>query len=371
MSSGTATSEAPAIAGAAWSSRRLAAVSISGSWGMYLAFIAIRLRIIAFPREILVLERHLLTAGAGAALTWALYLMLRRIEHRSVIARILAALVLAAPAAILLTVINYDVLYVLSPDRLWPAQVRHAVTLRGVIARTIAETYFMFTGWATLYTAVSSAVESQDAQRCAALSEAETRAAQVRALRYQINPHFLFNALNTVSALVMRGDTEGAERTIQALSLFLRSSLVTEAVEDSTLAAELALQLLYLEIEQVRFGDRLRIDLAVPDGLQPALLPPLLLQPVVENVIRHAVANTNQTVTMMIGAFADDDRLHLLVEDDGPGASNLSGSGIGLRNVAARLMLRFGAAAQCDHGPRPGGGFRVELVLPLRMARSA
>ena len=354
-------------AGPAWSSRRVAVATVAGSWALYLLFIAVRLTIIRFPRELLLLERHLLTALAGAGLTWALYLLLRRLERASIVLRIIAAAMLALPAALLLTLIDYEILYVLDPERVWSARVLQEVTLRGVIARVLPEMYFVFTGWATLYTSVSSALESQEAQRSAAVLQAESRDAELRALRYQLNPHFLFNALNTVSALVMRGDADGAESTIQALSLFLRSALVTEAVEDTTLGEELDLQCLYLEIEQVRFGGRLRVLMAVPVALRPALLPPLLLQPLVENVIRHAVAPAPAPVTMTIDAFAEADRLCIRVEDDGRGGSAPAGTGIGLRNVEARLLARFGGDARCAHGPRAGGGFRVELVLPLRM----
>lgn len=314
---------------------------------------------------------HLLSASVGASITWALYLVLRRLEHAWIALRIAVALLLAVPAAALLVFVNYKVLFTLAPAWIWPDQFRQAVTLRGVIARTVLEIYFVFTGWATLYSSVSSALESQAVQRRAAVLQAESRDAQLRALRYQLNPHFLFNALNTVLALVMRGDTEGAEDTIQALSLFLRSTLEFDAVEDTTLAEELDLQRLYLQIEQVRYGDRLHVRFAMPNTLRRALLPPLLLQPLVENVIRHAVAPAEMPVTMTIDAFANDEKLHLLVEDDGRGDSGLSGTGIGLRNAASRLATRFGTAARCDHGPRQGGGFRVELVLPLRLKPAA
>ena len=105
----------------------------------------------------------------------------------------------------------------------------------------------------------------------------------------------------------------------------------------------------------------------MPDRLGRALLPSLLLQPLVENVIRHAIARARETVTMEVSAFVEENRLHLLVEDDGPAIGTSSGHGIGLRNVAARLAARYNEAGHCTHGPRPGGGYRVELVLPFRL----
>ena len=358
---------ATAVAGMAWSARRLAVVSIAGSWAVYLTFVATRLAIIGFPRELLLMQRHLLTACTGAALTSVLYLLLRRIERAPIVVRIAAALLLAVPAAGLLSVINFYFLYVLARAAIWSGIGRNAQHLGGIFARTILEIYLVFAGWGAVYTSVSSALQSQEAQRRAATLRAETRAAQLQALRYQLNPHFLFNALNTVSALVMRGDTDGAESTIQALSLFLRSALVSEALEDSRLADEIALQQLYLDIEQVRFGERLCVRWSVPDRLGRALLPPLLLQPLVENVIHHAVARARATVTMNVCAFEEESRLHLLVEDDGLSGGTSPGHGIGLSNVAARLAARYDEAAHCTHGPRSGGGYRVELVLPLRL----
>lgn len=344
---------------------RVAAVSIAGTWGFYVAFWAVRLKISLFPRPLLLIEWHFFVASVGACLTWLLYLVIRRLERAAIAERIAAALILAVPATIMLALVNYEFLFVLAPARLWAPRFLAGITLKGVVAHTIMEMYLVFAGWAFLYTSVWSALESQDAQRRAAIAQAESQEARLRALRYQLNPHFLFNALNTVSALVMRGDKDGAERTIQALSLFLRSTLETKTLEDVTLGEELELQRLYLDIEKVRFGERLRVHMCVPDELRSALLPPLLLQPLVENVIRHAVTRADEPVTMTIAAAAVGDRLDLVVEDDGRADVAETGAGIGLRNAASRLVARYGAAARCSHGPRPGGGFRVELALPL------
>ena len=348
-----------------WSARRVAGISIAATWSSYLALIAARLTLIAFPRELLLLERHLLTAASGAMMTWVIFLVLRYVKRPSIILRLGSAALLALPAAFFLTVVDYAIMYMIAPHDVWGDRVLQTVTLRGVIARVMPELYFVFTGWAALYTSVTSAVESQEAQRRAAEMQAESRNAQLRALRYQLNPHFLFNALNTVSALVMRGDAGGAESTIQALSLFLRSALTGEAAEDTTLGEELALQRLYLDIEQIRYGERLHVVVTVPLELQSALLPPLLLQPLVENVIRHAVAPTLGSVTMTIAASAQAGQLRLRVEDDGNGEGGPVGTGIGLRNVEARLAARFGDAARCQHGERSDGGFCAEIVMPL------
>ena len=108
------------------------------------------------------------------------------------------------------------------------------------------------------------------------------------------NPHLLFNALNTVSALVLEGDADGAERALMALSVFLRSALAQQTDEDLFLADEIAHELLYLEIERIRFGDRLRVEVLVPPALASARVPGLLLQPLVENAVRHGVSRISK-----------------------------------------------------------------------------
>ncbi len=356
------------VAGQAWSERQIVILSIAWTWSVYLALIAARLALIHFPRESALLGRTCLTAAAGAVVTWCVYLVLRLLRYVPFIPRVvIAATLVVFPAAIALTFVNYQALYVFAPQAIWSAQVLSGITLNGVVARTLPEMYFLLASWAALYGSVTGALQSRDVQRRAAALQAEVYEAQLRALRYQLNPHFLFNALNSLSALVMLGDRDRAEHVIQLLSAFLRSTLEGSEARDTTLAEEIAVQRLYLEIEQVRFRDRLRIEWLVPEELGPAELPPLLLQPIIENVLRHAVAPASAPVTMAITACIRRDKLHVAVEDNGHGRGAPGGIGIGLRNVASRLKVRYGDAARCDHGPLPAGGFRVEVVLPLHV----
>jgi LytS/YehU family sensor histidine kinase len=206
------------------------------------------------------------------------------------------------------------------------------------------------------------------AERRAAGAEREAREAQLRALRYQVNPHFLFNTLNSLSSLVMARRAEEAETMIVNLSAFFRSSLALDPAEDVTLADEIGYQLLYLDIEKVRFPDRLRVETDIPADLAAARVPPLLLQPIVENAIRHGVARSRDTVHVAIRAREEDGRLILIVENDatpvGPGRDD-PGTGVGLVNVCARLAARYAGQADCEHGPLDGGGYRVTISLPL------
>ena len=347
---------------------RFAALSIAGVWTLYVLLVALRTSVIAFPHKLALIERHALVALAGVLMTAALHLALRRLPARPFGTRLLAGLVLPAGPALILAALNYDVMFVFDPAELWSAAYRASVDLRTIAAQTILEDYFIFAGWAMLATAFDTATREVEASRQAALAALKAREAQLRALRYQLDPHFLFNALNTLSALVMRGDAERAEKAIAALSEFLRVTLAMEPSAEVTLEQEARLQALHLAIEEIRFGPRLRVDAVLDEAVKPALVPSLLLQPVVENVVRHALARVAGPVRLELRAHEDAGRLHLLVQDDAPGSSGEAGVGIGLKNIEARLALLYGAAARLEHGPREERGYRVRITLPLRTA---
>src|SRR5262249_14416448 len=135
-------------------------------------------------------------------------------------------------------------------------------------------------------------------------------------LRYQINPHFLFNTLNALSSLILQGDNARAERMVLSLSNFLRVSLENAPGDRLTLAEELAAQRQYLAIEQERFGERLNLGVSVPADLQDALVPGLILQPLIENAVKYGVARTRRSVAVEITAEAQDGTLTVSVRDD-------------------------------------------------------
>jgi len=195
--------------------------------------------------------------------------------------------------------------------------------------------------------------------------------AQIRALRYQLNPHFLFNTLNSVAALIGKRRSGDAERMVESLSDFLRSTLQMDCEKEIELAREIELQSLYLEIEKTRFPVRLQVAIDVPVALRDALVPNLITQPLVENSIKYGVARSSEPVRLEIVAREVDGQLSLRIRDDGGNADGPAppqGTGTGLRNVSERLGLHFGAAANLTAGPRPGGGFSTEIVMPLRRA---
>jgi LytS/YehU family sensor histidine kinase len=232
---------------------------------------------------------------------------------------------------------------------------------------------FFFIAWSAFYLANRAQSEALAAQRRVAIAESAAQAAQVRALRYQVNPHFLFNTLNSLSSLVMTGRTDRAEAMLLALSTFFRTSLSLEPGANVPLAEEIDLQRLYLDIEKARFPDRLHVEIDVPSELEQARLPALLLQPIVENAIKYGVSKSRKAVLIRIEArHLDDHRMVVEVSnrmktgggDELPAATH-EGTGVGLSNVCQRLDARFGSRASCRYGPVHSGGFKVSLTMPV------
>lgn len=204
---------------------------------------------------------------------------------------------------------------------------------------------------------------SRAAERLALESTVVARDAELRALRAQLHPHFLFNSLNSINALVV-SDPEGARRMCEGLGDFFRRTLQLAARDSVPLADELSLVERYLSIERVRFGDRLGTELTIAPGAERCLVPPLLLQPLVENAVKHGISERLEGGVIAIRATRVGDRLVLRVEnpcDDGPSRSR--GEGVGLENVRRRLLAldRRGSSLGAK---REGETFRVELELP-------
>ncbi|WP_313434495.1 histidine kinase [Novosphingobium sp.] len=226
--------------------------------------------------------------------------------------------------------------------------------------------YFLVLAWAALYFALVKAEEARAAEWREGEYRRAAQAAELRSLRYQVNPHFLFNTLNSLSALVMIGKQDDAEKMIQNLSTFYRRTLSGDPTNDLALVDEIELQELYFAIEAVRFPNRLLTTIDVDDSVLGAMVPGMILQPLVENSVKYAVAATQKPVTIAVRAHRDGDMLELSVTDDGPGCpENSGGFGIGLSNVRDRLRARYGDAATLVFGKRSEGGFATVLRMPL------
>lgn len=200
----------------------------------------------------------------------------------------------------------------------------------------------------------------------AAEARSDAAAAQIQALQARMNPHFLFNTLNTVAALV-RSDPRTAERVVEHLSDVLRRTLERSAGTSGTLRDEVEYLRAYLALEQQRWGDRLRVEWKIDDEALSAQLPPLVLQPVVENSLKHGLSGTIEGGAISIAARVAGGRLLLAVEDDGPGFPRGWKEGTGLGNLRQRLVAHYDGRATLDAGNQPSGA-RVAIDLPFTCA---
>ncbi|MBN9548818.1 MAG: histidine kinase, partial [Alphaproteobacteria bacterium] len=222
-----------------------------------------------------------------------------------------------------------------------------------------------------LFVALLYYFEVRDRERRLAAVREEALSAQMRALRYQVNPHFLFNTLNSIAGLIEEGSATRAERMVLSLSTFLRTTLSLDPMHDVPLADEISLQEEYLEIERERFSDRMAFSIDMPADVHGALVPSLILQPLIENAIKHGVGATAGKVEIALRAQRDADRLRVTIENDMPVGSNgkkPDGMGVGLRNVAERLHARFQGDGLFWSGPIAPGRYRASIDLPWRLA---
>lgn len=234
--------------------------------------------------------------------------------------------------------------------------------------------YLFQFGWALPLWGLTQALlgyhfESMAQARAVARAQALAYDAQLRMLHYQINPHFLFNTLNAISTLVLERRNEAAEGMLLKLAGFLRYSLDRQPTALANLEAELEAQRKYLEIEQTRFGEKLRVRFEIEPGLEKARLPSLILQPILENAIKYAVTPSVDGGVITIAARRDGELLRIAVEDDGPGLPSNEAlprrRGVGLANIRERLELIYGPRAGLAASNRSPRGCRVELYLPL------
>ena len=379
-------------------------------WATYFLLTTFRSLVMDFGLQFELGWRRLLVTGLGVGLTLVLWLLLRLFDARPLWIKIFAAIALAMPVALGIGQVNYlvfkdmeaaqeqayaqkyninlrrdesgNLLVDVPVRRVGPAddQREDVVDSEAVIIAP-AETYtdfwrklldialgryFLLLAWATTYFALLAGVQARAAQGREEQFRSAAKAAELRSLRYQVNPHFLFNTLNSLSALVMTGKADRAEMMIQTMSRFYRHSLANEPTSDVALKDEFDLQKLYLDIEAVRFPTRLVSVFDCPADLEEARVPGMILQPLVENSVKYAISAVARPVTITLAAREDFDRLVITVSDDGPGVPQgaAHGFGIGLANVRDRLEARFGSDIGFVSDPVPGG-YRTEIRIPL------
>jgi two-component system LytT family sensor kinase len=234
----------------------------------------------------------------------------------------------------------------------------------------------LLVAWSGLYLWIKHYQAFQAAHERALQAEGLVREARLQTLRYQLNPHFLFNTLNAISTLVVKGESTAANRMLVQMASFLRSALDGPSVQEIPLSREIANTEQYLEIEKARLGDRLELDFSVAPEVQGGLVPPLLLQPLVENAIRHGIAPDPAGGKLTIQADRIVDRMRLVISDNGAGPqrnvskSGMQGRGIGLSNTIERLRVLYGGDHRFVVHWLPEGGCRVEIELPYKEERA-
>lgn len=221
-----------------------------------------------------------------------------------------------------------------------------------------------------LYSAMFYSTALRERENRLLEARAQAQEAKLRALRYQVNPHLLFNALNALSALIVTGQSHTASEMIEKLARFYRAALAPEATQKVTLTKEIELQSHYLDIERTRFPDRVKFRADVEPGLGQALVPHLLLQPLIENSVRHGMASTYEPIEIRLRARREAGTLLLSLDNTGPPAgpgTSAGRVGIGLDNVRERLRACYGESGALSIHVPTAGGFRVEMRMPLEL----
>ena len=260
----------------------------------------------------------------------------------------------------------------------WIAQIQRPTSEVGFTSLFLAAFYIDATSiaaWSALYYAINYFLKLEEQQDRMIRLEAQAASAQLAMLRYQLNPHFLFNTLNSISTLVLLKETERANTMLSRLSSFLRYSLVSDPTETVTLAQEIEALKLYFEIERMRFEDRLRVRFDIDEAAMAGHLPSLLLQPLVENCVKYAVTPQEDGAEIVVSAHISGDRLLISVSDDGPGltaerSALTPSSGVGLNNIRDRLFQTYGDAQRFEMLSNVPQGVVASIEIPFEPSKA-
>ena len=332
-------------------------------WGAGYLLLTLGTALSGSPHLLAIAAMRLLTTPIGFGFCYLIHLLLRHPRLSTTKRRLIALACVTPVAAEIYAWIAYFAVALVDPT----------LDLKnfswGDSVRTIAFWSWFFLAWAGLYLALMYSFDVQDEQRRSAELREQAHVARLRALHSQINPHFLFNSLNSVSALILDKESDKAEAMVVKLARFLRLGLSADPTRKIPLKLELDLQRSYLDIEQLRYPD-LTVEIDVQEQLDGALVPSLILQPIIENAVKYGVAGAPPPATIAIRASSADGQLMVEVIDSGKGANqNSPGGGIGLTNVRQRLALLYGEASiDVAAGREADGRFRVRITMPLEKA---
>ena len=310
-----------------------------------------------------ILHTALLTA-AGYSITLLMGAMFRRlIRMRPLITWISSIAIVLLAAAIFSAIETWSSATIINPGTR-PEGIR--------FLGAILLTFTLMIAWSALYYSINYYLLLEEQSDRMLRLEHQASHAQLAMLRYQLNPHFLFNTLNSISTLVLLKQTEQANAMLSRLSSFLRYTLVNEPTANVTINQEVETLKLYLEIEKMRFEERLRPSFDIDPSACLARLPSLLLQPLVENAVKYAVTPQEEGADISVSATRIGNRLRIVVADTGPGAEDhwvraQQSTGVGLANIRDRLSQAYGADHRFETESNAAGGFRVTIEIPFQL----
>lgn len=306
-------------------------------------------------------------AVSGFVVSAPLRYVCRTLWKRPPVIMVIVSLAAAYCAALVWRVLVNFAYRVYMPEEFWS---QHGVT--EYFSGAVSGMYLMIC-WMGLYFGFRYYEAVQQQREAALRASALAQEAQLKMLRYQLNPHFLFNTLNAISTLILDNRNVTANAAVSGLSDFLRYTLDQDPMKKVTLAQELDALDLYLDIEKMRFGERLNLQFDIQPQALDVLMPSLLLQPLIENAVKYAISPREEGGAIRIAARVQDGTLRLEVSDDGPGLVDTKrlqdGRGVGVRNTRERLHVLYGDTGRVSvTNTHPG--LTVELQFPLERATS-
>ncbi|MEZ0244318.1 MAG: sensor histidine kinase [Sphingomonas sp.] len=344
--------------------RRSTLILIGAFWILTFTMLSLRAGLIDYFPFSVIAPRRLIASAFGVCMCLMMVFVLGRLRNRSfperIVVGLVGAILMSIAHSLFSTLVNRVLLPIPNNTPLdWSDNAQWMMVWFG---------YYL--AWTGTHLAMTYHWEAEDRLKQSAILRDLAQEARIAALRYQINPHFMFNTLNSISALVIEGRNGEAETMLLHLSTFLRSTLSDETEGEVDLEREIALQRLYLAIEEARFSDRMRVEIDVPEALASAAVPALILQPLIENAVRYGVGGREGLTVIRITGALRAGEVVLVVENDGPAdAVGKGGTGLGLANVRARLNAHYGEQGVLTAGRLDGGGYRAVIALPWRPRR--
>jgi len=313
-----------------------------------------------------------IVAAIGMLITLALRWVYRVTWDRSLGIRGFAIVGASYCAGVAWILCRSILFYNLFPEELDRLESAGGPTMAHYFEDSISSVWVMLV-WSALYFGIKYYLLSQQEQQRYLKAISMAQEAQLKMLRYQLNPHFLFNTLNAISTLILDRDTQLANAMVMKLSRFLRYSLDNDPMQQVTVAEEIESLKLYLDIEKVRFAERLNLHFAIASEAEAALMPSLLLQPLVENSIKYAISQSVGGGSIAVSASLEGERLQLVVADDGPGLDLRQGrlpkgGGVGLANTRERLAQVYGEKQSFRLASTEPHGLTITIRLPITYA---